>query len=472
MKSLLKSTTALLLATSMSLPHTAFAADEGTSGPTDEQIKKLNLDPSLSQGNGDASAETGAQAESGAADGTAKKTKEQIQAERKAAREAENQAIKDARKAERAAENAAERERRKAEAQAKRAAKLAEQANAAAAAADSDGAADAQVSTETVTADDVRSSTEEYATPATQTTAPAVRPKKDDGISDLGKVALLGLGALAVGQLLKNGDKVVSNSGDRVVVEGEDGFRVLKNDDVLLRQAGSQVRTETFSDGSTRSFVTREDGSQVITIRSADGRVLRRTRLLADGREVLLFDDTQVEQAVSVNDLPRFTDANAVYGQEVSDQDLELALMATRDTGVERRFSLAQIRSIDAVRHLVPEVPVRNINFETGSSVIRSAEARQLARLGSALRGAIEKHPDEVFLIEGHTDAVGGAAYNLALSDRRAETVALALSEYFNVPPENLVVQGYGEADLKIEVETAERANRRVTVRRITPLLQ
>ncbi|KKL12293.1 hypothetical protein LCGC14_2537190, partial [marine sediment metagenome] len=63
------------------------------------------------------------------------------------------------------------------------------------------------------------------------------------------------------------------------------------------------------------------------------------------------------------------------------------------------------------------------------------------------------------------------AAYNLALSDRRAESVALALTEYFAVPPENLVVQGYGERFLRVQTEGSEQANRRATVRRITPLL-
>lgn len=75
-------------------------------------------------------------------------------------------------------------------------------------------------------------------------------------------------------------------------------------------------------------------------------------------------------------------------------------------------------------------------------------------------------------LIEGHTDAVGSAASNLALSDRRAESVALALTEYFDVPPENLVVQGYGESDLVVDTESASRENRRATARIITPLME
>ena len=53
----------------------------------------------------------------------------------------------------------------------------------------------------------------------------------------------------------------------------------------------------------------------------------------------------------------------------------------------------------------------------------------------------------------------------------RAETVALILSQQFNVPPENLVTQGYGEQYLKIPTDGPERRNRRVTARRITPLL-
>jgi outer membrane protein OmpA-like peptidoglycan-associated protein len=39
------------------------------------------------------------------------------------------------------------------------------------------------------------------------------------------------------------------------------------------------------------------------------------------------------------------------------------------------------------------------------------------------------------------------------------------------VAPENLTTQGYGEEFLKIPTQGPERANRRVSVRRITPLL-
>ena len=83
----------------------------------------------------------------------------------------------------------------------------------------------------------------------------------------------------------------------------------------------------------------------------------------------------------------------------------------------------------------------------------------------------VSANPAEVFLIEGHTDAVGADVDNLSLSDRRAESAALALTQRFGIPAENLTTQGYGEQYLKIPTQAPERANRRVTVRRITPLL-
>jgi outer membrane protein OmpA-like peptidoglycan-associated protein len=87
------------------------------------------------------------------------------------------------------------------------------------------------------------------------------------------------------------------------------------------------------------------------------------------------------------------------------------------------------------------------------------------------MKRVIDRNPDEMFMIEGHTDAVGSDEDNLSLSDRRAESVAIILTEQFGVPAENLTTQGYGEQYLKVNTEQAERLNRRVAVRRITPLL-
>ncbi len=334
----------------------------------------------------------------------------------------------------------------------------------------------AQVTEETVTAATARASSEDFANKVNQAAAaaPAAAPapvvvEKKKRLSDTEKLLLLGAGALVVGAILSNNRKVEMNSGDRVVVSQNGGYALIKDDDAILRQPGSKVRTETFTDGSTRTTVLRPDGTRIVTIRDAEMRVLRRVHVDTRGRETLLIDDTVAYDPVDVTRLPKPRPA-PILATGADEEALRAALAAESDAG--RAFSLAQVRNIYQVRSLVPVIDLDAITFESGSSAIRPDQAKALAGLGKLIQAYVRQNPGEVFLIEGHTDAVGSGAYNLALSDRRAESVALALTEYFGVPPENLVVQGYGEEFLKVQTQGDERANRRASVRRITTLLR
>ncbi len=349
-------------------------------------------------------------------------------------------------------------------------------ATAAAGALDGDApVAATEVIEQVVTDETARSASEDFAT--TVSGRDRSGRQGDRGLSDFEKALIVGLGAVAVGTILNNGNRVVANSGDRVVVQDDRGaLTVLKDEDALLRQPGSRVRTETFDDGSSRTFVTREDGSRIETILAADGRVLRRSRILPDGTEVMLFDDTIPEERIDVTRLP--APAPALTLDEIQSREtdaLARALERLRAEDAARagevRFSLRQVREIRPVRELAPAIEVE-ITFATGSSAIAPEQAGRLLALGQAMGQLIAANPREVFLVEGHTDAVGAAEFNLALSDRRAESVALALTQFFGVPPENMVVQGYGESALLVPTLEAEERNRRATVRRITPLLR
>ena len=325
-----------------------------------------------------------------------------------------------------------------------------------------------EIITEEVTTESIRRSDEDFETKATGT--PEV--KKDSGLSNLEKALLVGLGAIVVGTVLKNGDKVLSNSGDRVVVQDEGGeLRVLKDDDALLRRPGDEVQTERFNDGSTRQIVQKPDGSRIVTIRSSNGTVLRRIRFDAFGNETILFDDLAEEREVVVQDLPRII-VQPFASRDLSEADLRAALIAQQRGDEQRSFSLRQVREINEVRALAPQIELDAARFASGSAAIAPEQARSLSLVGNTMRQLIADDPRTVFLIEGHTDAVGDASYNLALSDRRAETVALALTEYFDVPPENMITQGYGESALRVQTPLAEQANRRAVVRNITNLLR
>lgn len=337
-----------------------------------------------------------------------------------------------------------------------------------------DDAPAGEVSDFTVTQENIRSSAEDFLTSTiadvTGAEPAAAQPKEKDNKSrDIARLALAGMAGLAVGHMMSNNRQVALNTGDRLVVTLPDGSQqLIKDEDTLLFQPGSNVKTERYDDGSSITTVLRDDGSRVLTIRDANMRILRRSVQWPDGRTTMLIDDTGTAAPVVVSDLPPAA-RPVEYSATQSESALRDALM--REASIGRQFSLGQIRDIAQVRALVAPLDIQSITFDTGSAAITPDQASQLSTLGRVITESVRQNPGEMFMIEGYTDAIGSDASNLALSDRRAESVALALTEYFKVPPENMIVQGYGEQFLRIQTQEAERANRRVAVRRITDLL-
>ncbi|MBA3406071.1 MAG: OmpA family protein [Gemmatimonadaceae bacterium] len=106
------------------------------------------------------------------------------------------------------------------------------------------------------------------------------------------------------------------------------------------------------------------------------------------------------------------------------------------------------------------EVP--GVYFEFGSAQLRTESDAALSDIARALAA----HPAWKLSIEGHTDAVGTAASNLSLSQRRAEAVKAALSMRYRVPAARLTATGFGRTKPKEPNATLEgRArNRRVEI--------
>src|SRR5690606_30430104 len=154
--------------------------------------------------------------------------------------------------------------------------------------------------------------------------------------------------------------------------------------------------------------------------------------------------------------IPR--DAYIVDYDRASDDDLYEALTAPPIERLDRGYSLDEVRYAPYLRDRMRRVDLDIVTFDFGSWEVGPDQER-----------ALDRNPDEIFMIEGHTDAVGSEEDNLTLSDRRAQAVAEILTTAYGVPPENLVTQGYGEEQLKIPTDGPERANRRISFRRIGP---
>lgn len=103
---------------------------------------------------------------------------------------------------------------------------------------------------------------------------------------------------------------------------------------------------------------------------------------------------------------------------------------------------------------------VYGIYFGFNSDVIR-AESEPVLREIAAL---LAKHPDWHLHVDGHTDNIGGAAFNMMLSTRRAAAVKTALLGRYHIDANRLATAGFGLAAPKATNDTLEgRAlNRRV----------
>ena len=108
----------------------------------------------------------------------------------------------------------------------------------------------------------------------------------------------------------------------------------------------------------------------------------------------------------------------------------------------EERLKEEQLREEEKNALLAAKEAFENedIYFEYDSSVL-SQEARQLL-----LKKAewLEKNPRASITIEGHTDERGNTEYNLALGDRRAETVKDFLAA-LGISASRLETVSYGE---------------------------
>jgi len=73
-------------------------------------------------------------------------------------------------------------------------------------------------------------------------------------------------------------------------------------------------------------------------------------------------------------------------------------------------------------------------------------ELQESARLSMMKLGLlIQRNPDSQFIIEGHTDTLGAAAYNLDLSRKRAQSVRDWLIRSLRLNPDQLAVRAMGE---------------------------
>jgi outer membrane protein OmpA-like peptidoglycan-associated protein len=276
----------------------------------------------------------------------------------------------------------------------------------------------------------------------------------------------------------KQGNRTIIREPDRTIIKEGNRTIIRHDENDRFRLGARDVRFERRGNNNV-TIIIRPGGERIVTTVDANGFLLRRSRFLPDGREIIIIDN-RPRPGVRVGNLfvmlapPRIRipqDRYIVAYRQAPPAILYETLTAPPVDVIERPYTLDEIRYSAPLRDRMPRIDLDTVTFETGSWELAPEMVERLAPIADAMKRAIEANPQAVFLIEGHTDAVGDENDNLSLSDRRAESVAVALTEQFQVPAENLTTQGYGEQNLKVPTQGPEEANRRVSVRNVAPLL-
>ncbi|WP_424984087.1 OmpA family protein [Maritalea sp. S77] len=268
--------------------------------------------------------------------------------------------------------------------------------------------------------------------------------------------------------------RIVFQFNNQVIVENKDNER--------LEQGSDETYIERLRNGRTRETIVRADATEIVTIYNRNGDIIRRSRFAPDGREYVLVyvDETYEEDLLEWRDpaldlgplrLDIPVSEYVLDADEADEDELVQFLDQPPLERVQRLYSINEVKRSARIRDMVRRLEVGGLTFDTAKATISTNQIDSLTNVANAMLDLLDENPAETFLIEGHTDAVGGEVYNLELSDRRAETVAVILTQAFGIPPENLATQGYGERYLKVRTQEADRRNRRVTIKRITPLV-
>jgi len=126
-----------------------------------------------------------------------------------------------------------------------------------------------------------------------------------------------------------------------------------------------------------------------------------------------------------------------------------------------RSLSLGERQEIAELAATKPKIDLE-IQFDYNSADISKGSTTAVQELGKALSSPDLK--GSTFVVAGHTDAIGGEAYNQELSERRADTIKKYLTEKYGIAGADLVTVGYGESKPKDANAPMDPTNRRVQV--------
>jgi len=239
---------------------------------------------------------------------------------------------------------------------------------------------------------------------------------------------------------------------------------VLDREADAIARAQSEARRRELAEADRESAERRRLEAEAAADRAARRQADAQEALTAAERARADAERAKVEAEQARTDAERerqrlaeeraAADASAATARQAADRaEAEKAELRER---LQRQLNII-LETKETARGLI--VNVSDVLFDTGQHTLKPGAREKLSRVA----GILLAYPDLTLEVDGHTDSVGDDSYNLALSERRAETVRSYLVQQ-GIPPATIAAHGFGESTpvASNAIAAGRQQNRRV----------
>jgi outer membrane protein OmpA-like peptidoglycan-associated protein len=253
----------------------------------------------------------------------------------------------------------------------------------------------------------------------------------------------------------QSAEREARSDRERVAAQSE-------TDRVTRDAAQAQIRAQAEAER-----LTREKDAQASSALAEVDRLKRENdaRMIASAAEADRLkseNDARAAAAVAEADrLKRENEAQRAANEAGLDRAAKEKAKAEAEKAELRVQLLRQFNAIlqtrDTARGLI--VNMSDVLFDTGKSSLRPVARERLAKVA----GIVSGHPGLRLDVEGHTDSVGGDAYNQRLSEQRGEAVRDYLTQQ-GIAATSVTAKGFGKTRPVASNDTSSgrQQNRRV----------
>ena len=259
-----------------------------------------------------------------------------------------------------------------------------------------------------------------------------------------------------------NAEAAADTTLGRFAVGGNIGYRFRSPGSKIVGSLANPLGDQFIFSGAVSyltSFSTKIIGEVFASLPAADSNEIdRRSLSSAEALLGLKWDvttnlafhagaGTELLQGLASPDYRLYTGLNYTFGPVfrslISGASKRPAVVssgrATEDSVYEEL--LQQLTTEQTSTGPVERFRTQSILFEFDSDNMVGNYARVLEELAKFLRGGFKE-----LIVEGHTDSIGSDAYNLKLSQRRANAIKRYLIQKYQFSPKSITPIGYGES--------------------------